>query len=115
LALDAQTKRLELLRKRFEQVEKDYLRKMTEMEKGLYKSPLIEDKEEWKTFIDKSEIRLLSFMKIDSICQSFMTSLGEENNKKESLLVLNLPTRSVVGKVATQSEELAELQFHQQL
>ena len=34
---------MELLKKRFELVEKDYMRKMSEMEKALYKSPLAED------------------------------------------------------------------------
>jgi hypothetical protein len=32
-----------MLKKRFEQIEKEYIRKMTEMEKNLYKSPLLED------------------------------------------------------------------------
>jgi DNA-binding ferritin-like protein (Dps family) len=40
-ALQAQGRRVELLKKRFEMVEKDYMRKMSEMEKNLYKSPLV--------------------------------------------------------------------------
>ena len=34
---------MEVMRKRFEQVEKDYIKKMSEMEKNIYRSPLIED------------------------------------------------------------------------
>lgn len=40
-ALQAQGRRVEMLKKRFEMVEKDYMRKMSEMEKNLYKSPLV--------------------------------------------------------------------------
>jgi DNA-binding ferritin-like protein (Dps family) len=39
--LQAQTNRIDRMKRRFEQVEKDYLRKMTEMEKNLYRSPLL--------------------------------------------------------------------------
>lgn len=42
-ALQAQTNRIERLKRKFDQVEKDYIRKMTEMEKNLYRSPLLEE------------------------------------------------------------------------
>jgi hypothetical protein len=41
VTLEAQTRRIDMLRKRFDLIEKDYIRKMSEMEKTLYKSPLI--------------------------------------------------------------------------
>jgi hypothetical protein len=42
--LNAQVKRIELLKKKFDIVEKDYIRKMSEMEKTLYRSPLNENR-----------------------------------------------------------------------
>jgi hypothetical protein len=41
VTLEAQARRIDMLRKRFDLIEKDYIRKMSEMEKTLYKSPLI--------------------------------------------------------------------------
>ena len=49
--LDAELKRIDMLKKKFDVVEKDYMRKMTEMEKALYRSPLNEDREDWKKLV----------------------------------------------------------------
>ena len=83
-ALQAQGRRVEILKKKFELVEKDYIRKMSEMEKGLYKSPLIEDSEDWRLLLPKQEGRLLAFTKWDHAGEFFMKMhLGDgQRNEK---------------------------------
>jgi len=73
-ALEAQTKRIQMIRKRFEQIEKEYIRKMTEMEKTLYKSPLIESEEEWRLLLPAQDGRLLNYIKLDEACKFFSRS-----------------------------------------
>lgn len=60
-----------MLRKRFDLIEKDYIRKMSEMEKTLYKSPLIEDADDWKLLIPKNDGKMLNFIKFDQVSKFF--------------------------------------------
>jgi hypothetical protein len=41
------------------------MRKMSEMEKTLYKSPLAEDLEDWRLLLPKQDGRLLAFVQLD--------------------------------------------------
>lgn len=82
-ALAAQGRRVELLRKRFELVEKDYMRKMSEMERALYKSPLVEDLEDWSLLLPKQEGRLLAFVALDSAAKFFLKAHLGEGQRKE--------------------------------
>lgn len=54
------------------------------MEKGLYKSPLSEDVDDWRLLLPKQEGRLLSFAKWDPAAEFFMkTHLGEGQRKEK--------------------------------
>ena len=50
------------------------MRKMSEMEKTLYKSPLIEDLEDWRLLLPKSERKMLNFVKLDEACKFFYSN-----------------------------------------
>jgi hypothetical protein len=44
---------------------------MSEMEKALYKSPLNEDREEWKNLLPRIEKKKLNFIPHDDTCKFF--------------------------------------------
>ncbi len=69
--LEGQLKRIELLKRKFDIIQKDYIRKMSEMEKALYKSPLNEDREEWKNLLPRIEKKKLNFIPHDDTCKFF--------------------------------------------
>lgn len=85
-ALECQCKRVELMKKRFEQIEKEYVRKMSEMERALYKSPLQDDEQDWKVLMGKPDEKLLNFIKIDNVSSFFIRNYFQEEKKKEHSL-----------------------------
>ncbi len=56
-------------------MEKDYLRKMTEMERNLYKSPLLEGEEEWEHMLPKPDGKLLYLDLPDKASRFFYSSM----------------------------------------
>ena len=84
--LEAQTKRIDMLKKKFEQIEKEYIRKMTEMEKNLYKSPLLEDEAELLLYLPKINEGMLSYQKFDKQSELLFSSCSlKEKIKLEQL------------------------------
>jgi hypothetical protein len=53
------------------------------MEKTLYKSPLIEDLDDWKLLSPKFENKLLNFMKFDEASKFFYKSYVTEDKKEK--------------------------------
>jgi hypothetical protein len=123
-ALAAQSKRVELLRQRFDLVEKDYMRKMSEMEKALYKSPLAEDQEDWRLLLPKPEGRLLGFLHSDEATRFFQKAhLGEgqrkekEREKEKEVAVFEdeRKNRAIAKVMSSDVFEMAEHQLNRQL
>ena len=63
---------------------------MTETEKNLYKSPLLQDEQQWKSLVPKLEPRLLNFPIPDKATDFFFTNLAQVDKKniKEPSVVL---------------------------
>lgn len=54
---------------------------MSEMEKALYKSPLIEDLADWKLLLPKFESKLLNYIKFDEAGKFFYKHFVCEDKK----------------------------------
>lgn len=65
---------------------------MSEMEKALYKSPLVEDLADWRLLLPKLENKLLNYIKFDEAGKFFYKNYVSDDKKEkaqEPMIVFN--------------------------
>lgn len=97
------------------------MRKMSEMEKTLYKSPLIEDIDDWRLLLPKQDGKILPFFALDDAAKFFQKAhLGEGHRKekeKEPVAVFEdeRKNRAIAKVMSNDVFEMAEHQLNRQL